>query len=121
MQIHGFYRRGLSSGRAPLPRVRFGLWLMGLLAVLGPSSTLANSSETSLSTQGFTTDRGILIVDGQFVPPPYRFEVADRELSVNGITLSLEDYDLTFFQPARPSNGMHRRDRRLRKASSRNL
>ncbi len=102
MQIDGFYRPNLPSDRATPAGCRSGLWLVGLLAVLGSTSALAGSSEHSFSLKGFSTDRGILIVDGQFVAPPYRFEVVDRELSVNGIKHSLDNYDLTFFEPEEP-------------------
>jgi hypothetical protein len=72
---------------------------LGLLAVLDSNPTLAGSHEPPLSVKGFSTDRGILIVDGQFICPPYQFEVVDRDFSVNGIKLSPDEYDLSFFQP----------------------
>ncbi len=102
MQNDAFYRRNLPSVRATSTGILFGLRLLGMLAVLGPNSTLAGSNDPTLSVTGFSTDRGILIVDGRFVGPPYQFEVVDRDLSVNGIRLSLNDYDLTFFQHEEP-------------------
>jgi hypothetical protein len=102
MQTDGIYRRNLSFGRAPSTSVRIGLSLLSLLAISGFNSTPAGSNEPPLSVKGFSTDRGIVIVDGQFICPPYQFEVADRDLSVNGIRLSIDDYDLTFFQPEKP-------------------